>query len=641
MALIISSTSAIAETSENAVQPAPSHNGLTSKGTLPLFKPLSEDILVNIFSRLEQDPQHLARLACVCKTFAHVVRNVCWKRQCTRIVPEIMPSPQTHLDQIPEPPGGWGALMKLLVCCPGLKHAGVATPCWDFGLEREIGPMEMYNIQPRYVPKRRIAADNVQVPEGGELTTSRDASVSGDLPVRSYTLSVRDSSVQSYTISRRDCSVGSNLKSGTGSGQAGEKSAIKVENGNSNGNGGIGQSFETDSAATTGVVVQERGSGNGHGNGNGQSTEKDSSAPMDVSVEGDGNSKRNNRQRFEKDSPAPMDGLVQETGSIHLASNGDPDLRHTCLTEAVGQDLDENSLLMTEESSRSLLPKNSPSEVEIVGQGTLNGELSAASAPVNQLPQSSTELSNAPVAMNQDFPAGCDDVAMSTTTAENNGGSASIDHSSTVEVRCGSGRPPRWEPVRPVERVHWKEEELASKGDKVVGSKSRSPVEHVTNEDRGRSRRKRKERELKLLLAKVPEDPKQRLHMVPAKWTLPREEGSRLLASRFRCDSLYICDWPGCVHAGEKRNYKLFRGFFKNFRTSLLWRNLKDVNARKLNIACAFCSSSSTWDMMTAFCLRRSFQYHDDGEPVVQACVCENGHVSGAWTDRPGFFAAH
>ncbi|KAF9607295.1 hypothetical protein IFM89_033723 [Coptis chinensis] len=42
-----------------------------------------------------------------------------------------------------------------------------------------------------------------------------------------------------------------------------------------------------------------------------------------------------------------------------------------------------------------------------------------------------------------------------------------------------------------------------------------------------------------------------------------------------------------------------------------------------------------TWDLHSAFCLKRVFGFHDDGEPVVRAYVCENGHVSGAWTDRP------
>jgi len=127
------------------------------------------------------------------------------------------------------------------------------------------------------------------------------------------------------------------------------------------------------------------------------------------------------------------------------------------------------------------------------------------------------------------------------------------------------------------------------------------------------------------------EDP----HLAKGIRMLTREQGNKLLASRFRADSLYICDWPGCVHPGEKRMYKLFRGIFKNFKQSHVWRNLRDHQAKKSELSCAFCSALSTWDMVTTFCLRRSFEYHEDGEPVVRAYVCENGHVAGAWTDRP------
>lgn len=84
-----------------------------------------------------------------------------------------------------------------------------------------------------------------------------------------------------------------------------------------------------------------------------------------------------------------------------------------------------------------------------------------------------------------------------------------------------------------------------------------------------------------------------------------------------------------------RRNYRLFRGIFKNFKNSYVWRNIKDMKAKKSVISCVFCNSDGTWDMLNTFCLRKSFEYHDDGEPVVRAFVCENGHVAGAWTDRP------
>ncbi|GMH30873.1 hypothetical protein Nepgr_032716 [Nepenthes gracilis] len=126
-----------------------------------------------------------------------------------------------------------------------------------------------------------------------------------------------------------------------------------------------------------------------------------------------------------------------------------------------------------------------------------------------------------------------------------------------------------------------------------------------------------------------------RSHLASGVWNLSREQGNKLLASRFRGDCLYICDWPGCLHMEEKRNYMLFRGIFKNFKQSRVWRTIKDGNRREIDLDCAFCGCMKTWDLHSAFCLRRVFGYHDDGEPVVRAYVCENGHVSGAWTDLP------
>ncbi|KAI5680441.1 hypothetical protein M9H77_01668 [Catharanthus roseus] len=124
-------------------------------------------------------------------------------------------------------------------------------------------------------------------------------------------------------------------------------------------------------------------------------------------------------------------------------------------------------------------------------------------------------------------------------------------------------------------------------------------------------------------------------HLASGTWNLSREQGNKLLASRFKGDCLFICDWPGCIHIEEKRNYMLFRGIFKNFKQSRVWRTINDGNRRKTDLNCAFCSCKQTWDLHSAFCLRRYFGYHEDGEPVVRAYVCENGHVSGAWTDWP------
>ncbi|KAG8085310.1 hypothetical protein GUJ93_ZPchr0010g8560 [Zizania palustris] len=124
-------------------------------------------------------------------------------------------------------------------------------------------------------------------------------------------------------------------------------------------------------------------------------------------------------------------------------------------------------------------------------------------------------------------------------------------------------------------------------------------------------------------------------HLASGSWTLSREQGNKLLASRFRGDRLYICDWPGCVHAEERRKYMVFRGVFHNFARSQVRRALRDTRRPTVAVDCAFCGCTEAWDLYSAFCLRSFYGYHDDGEPVVRAYVCENGHVAGAWTERP------
>ncbi|KAL6845024.1 hypothetical protein ACP4OV_025197 [Aristida adscensionis] len=124
-------------------------------------------------------------------------------------------------------------------------------------------------------------------------------------------------------------------------------------------------------------------------------------------------------------------------------------------------------------------------------------------------------------------------------------------------------------------------------------------------------------------------------HLASGAWTLSREQGNKLLASRFRGDELYLCEWPGCVHAEERRKYMLFRGVFRDFARSQVRRALRDARRPTVAVECAFCGSGEAWDLYSGFCLRSFYGYHDDGEPVVRAYVCENGHVAGAWTERP------
>lgn len=126
-----------------------------------------------------------------------------------------------------------------------------------------------------------------------------------------------------------------------------------------------------------------------------------------------------------------------------------------------------------------------------------------------------------------------------------------------------------------------------------------------------------------------------RPHLAPTIWNLSREQGNKLLASRFKGDCLYISDWPGCIHVQEKRNYMLFRGVFRDFKQSRVWRTISDGKRSMSGLECAYCEMKQTWDLHSSFCLRRCFGFHGDGEPVVRAYVCENGHVSGAWTDWP------
>ena len=106
-----------------------------------VFSVLSDDIILNIFLKLEDDPRHWARLACVCTKFLSLIRDVCWKNKCLQTIPSVV---SDLLSDSSSPPGGWASLHKLAVCCPGLLHAGVLLESSDFGLERELGPDENY-----------------------------------------------------------------------------------------------------------------------------------------------------------------------------------------------------------------------------------------------------------------------------------------------------------------------------------------------------------------------------------------------------------------------------------------------------------------------------------------------------------------
>ncbi|BBN13573.1 protein MpEID1 [Marchantia polymorpha subsp. ruderalis] len=391
------------------------------------FKFVSEDIIVNIFSRLEGDPRHLARLACVCQRFLSVVRDVCWKRHCVRYVPDLLPSPRVHFDAMAPPPGGWDGLMKLLVCCPGLKHSGVLLDCWDFGLDRELGSSAEYNPHRKIRRKSKRRATRCQGQASGEVNCPAD----------------------------RVPSCRSDLHGSVNSAQQ------KVE---------LPEALAEDSRK---AVAEERCQSE---KGCGSNCQSPSEYIRPVTIkEADDGTVSTIKQKYTSDEGC---ALVLDIGPANSRKRKE-------LSEVIKE---ENAAIREQPA--------------FIGEG---------------------------------------------------------------DSEC-------------------------------------KPLE---------------------------------MHLASGVRNLSREQGTKLLASRFRADCLYICDWPGCEHPGEKRKYYIFRGIFKNFRASHVWRNLKDMKSKPIDVPCAFCSTSYSWDMMTAFCLRRSFEYHDDGEPVVRAYVCENGHVSGAWTDRP------
>ncbi|KAL5561464.1 hypothetical protein UlMin_031211 [Ulmus minor] len=318
-----------------------------------MFPYISDDVILNIFFKLEDDPRNWARLACVCAKFSSLIRNFCLRNKCLKTIPSVVAD---LLSGSPTPPGGWAALHKLCVCCPGLLHSGVLMESSDFGMERELGPDENY---------RKL---------GSSLSTK----------------------------TRKEPAL-SQLDANSGVGSSGADCSWSL-----------------------------------------------------------------------------YDDLYYDT--VYNVSEAQ--------------------------------------ECPLIGED------------------------------------------------------ASVEKG-----------------------VFTMDRESASKKRKI-----------------GRSMRS---------------------HLASGVWNLSREQGNKLLHSRFRGDCLYLCDWPGCVHIEERRNYMLFRGMFKDFKGSQVWRTIKDGNRSKIDLNCAFCNCKDTWDLQSAFCLRRGFGYHDDGEPVVRAYVCENGHVSGAWTDLP------
>ncbi|MCO5580644.1 hypothetical protein L7F22_034514 [Adiantum nelumboides] len=400
------------------------------------FCGLPDDIVVNIFCRLYDDPRDFARLACVSTRFCKVIKAVCWKFRCEKTLPhlveDLLQAPSVVLHPYPEPPGGWAAFQKLLVCCPGLWHAGVLLENWDFGLDRELGWFNNVNCSGVFFPAG-VAAQSFKGPHFCDQPSKR----------------VRDKQSSSITVSQEFSGAGTSCS-------------------------------EPDGACTHGYGKEEAAKCNGNRAG----------------------SRSNGFDEGFQSSKADLSKAAMDVETIKVGWN------------------------------------------KVEGQSNL---------------------------IYTDFPA---------------------------------------------------TENAANKFTNMIDS---GHVDEQQKIQRRRHRSDKRQRDCHY----------EHCHVTTGPWNLSREQGNKLLANRFRADSLYICDWPGCIHPGDKRIYKLFRGVFKNFKSSHVWRNLKDMQAKATNVGCAFCVCKSTWDMVTTFCLKRSIEFHDDGEPVVRAYVCENGHVAGAWTDRP------
>uniref|UniRef100_A0AB38Z7E4 acetyl-CoA carboxytransferase n=1 Tax=Paeonia suffruticosa TaxID=45171 RepID=A0AB38Z7E4_PAESU len=97
---------------------------------------LSDDVVLTIFFMLEDDPRNWSRVACVCTKFSSLIRDVCWKNKCYSTIPSVVSDRFPSSDS--PPPGGWSALQKLAVCCPGLLHAGVLLENSDFGPDKNF-----------------------------------------------------------------------------------------------------------------------------------------------------------------------------------------------------------------------------------------------------------------------------------------------------------------------------------------------------------------------------------------------------------------------------------------------------------------------------------------------------------------------
>ncbi|CAI9781105.1 unnamed protein product [Fraxinus pennsylvanica] len=139
-----------------------------------VFSRLSDDVILNILYKLEDDPRHWARIACLSTKFASLVQTVCCKSKCSQSISAVVSDLLSNISTsggATSPPGGWASLYKLSVCCPGLLHSGVLLENSDFGLERELGPDENYR-ENKVFPLKKSETISSSSGSNSELTVS-------------------------------------------------------------------------------------------------------------------------------------------------------------------------------------------------------------------------------------------------------------------------------------------------------------------------------------------------------------------------------------------------------------------------------------------------------------------------------------
>lgn len=695
------------------------------------FSSISEDILINIFSKLEEDPRHLASLACVCPRFNSIIRSVCWKRKCMSIIPAVVADLlQTNgrADRSAEPPGGWSSLQKLAVCCPGLWHAGILLENSDLGLERVIGPSHQYQVETR-LP---TASTSTSCSEGpSESYSAYPWTIFDDINFHveyeaerlGFTANPREEGFTGIgnrgfpenpngnLVHNSNRAPDRDIDNGAGE-NPNQHIADKPNRVIENPIGEMGEGFEAKPGAVMENPIGEiednadpvGGTENPNGENRNIANKLNRVAENSVGEMGDGITQNPNEyipDRPTRDAENPIAEMgesckgnpcaVTEYPNGKIAYNADlvgvtdnsnggngniaKNLNRVAENrfEEMGNEItrDPNGQI-SDKSNR--IAEDSIGEMRESGKSNPcavtecpNGKIAANADPIGETAVNAEPIGGVenPNGVNKNIANKLNRVSQNLIEEMGSGITQYSNGQIPEKLNRAAGNPIgemgescKVNPCAVTECFNGEISDNANPNGKIAGFEGKTsefskfhdnpsgaadnphqvicnssdPIELKRKENPSYDQagdheycdaKKQKKRNLS--------DP----HLANEIWNLTREQGNKLLASRFRSDSLYICDWPGCVHSEEKRNYRLFRGIFKNFRNSYVWRNIRDMKAKKSLVNCAFCSSPGTWDMLATFCLRRSFEYHDDGEPSVRAYVCENGHVAGAWTDRP------